>query len=223
MIKGKMGNILPASEIKEFDRWTPPPVSGIAVNADQIRQEKRPSSIAVKTPVTAQNLEEIRKSAYQDGLAEGKVEGKQIAINEQQQVLNQLNTLLSSCHDQMENFEQSVCDQLVELCITISKQVIRQELKSNPEQIMAVVQESIIKLPSNSKNIIIKLHPDDAVIVKELYQLSENTEQAWKIIKDPELQRGGCIVKTETSMINAELDHRIELIVSRLLGETTDE
>ncbi|MFT5451479.1 MAG: flagellar assembly protein FliH [Enterobacterales bacterium] len=225
MAKSKLTNIIPAEDIKHFERWSPPEVNGKTINAEQIDAIKgSPVSTTVNTAVTAQNAEEIRKAAYLEGLTEGKEEGRATGLKEQQRLVEQLNILLSQCQQQRGNFEQQLCDQLVELCISISKQVIRRELATEPEQIMAVIRESIASLPASSEKIIIKLHPEDAALVKGIYHLDDDPDIAWKIFEDPNMQRGGCIINTETSMINADLDNRIANIVSQLLGgERTDD
>jgi flagellar assembly protein FliH len=225
MANSKLSNIIPAEDIKHFDRWSPPEMSGNTINAEQIDAIKDSRlSTEVNTAVTAQNAEEIRKAAHLEGFNAGKEEGRAAGLKEQQQSIEQLNVLLSQCQQQRGNFDQEICDQLVELCISISKQVIRRELATEPEQIMAVIRESISSLPASSEKIIIKLHPDDAALVKEIYHLDDEPDLAWKIFEDPNMQRGGCIINTETSMINADLDNRIANIVSQLLGgERTDD
>lgn len=225
MSKSKTTNIISAEDIKHFDRWTPPEMNGKTVNAEQIDATKNVNnSTQVSTAVTAQNVEKIRKAAYLEGISAGKKEGRAAGLKEQQQLVEQLNILVSQCQQQRGNFDQEICDQLVQLCISISKQVIRRELATEPEQIMAVIRESISSLPASSEKIIIKLHPEDAALVKGIYHLDDDPDLAWKIFEDPNMQRGGCIINTETSMINADLDNRIANIVSQLLGgERTDD
>ncbi|PCJ50670.1 MAG: hypothetical protein COA74_02530 [Gammaproteobacteria bacterium] len=219
MSKSKVSNIILAKDIKHFDRWSPPEVEGFTINADQIDSEKQPvSSRNVNTAVTAQDVEEIRKAAHLEGLEKGKAEGISQALKEQQEITDKLNNLLTQCHEKTSHFDQQVCEQLVDMCISISKQIIRRELSIEPDQIMAVIRESINSLPSSSEKIIIKLHPDDALLVKETYHLDGEQDRAWKIFEDPNMQRGGCIVSSETSLINADLDNRIATIVSQLLG-----
>ena len=197
----------------------PPEVTGQSVNSDQIdaRKSARGSS-TVKTPVTAQELEEIRKAAYQEGLSQGLEEGRKEAQNEQQSIANQLNTILNQCQQLASNFDEKVCEDLVTMTISIAKQVIRRELSIDPEQIMAVIREAINCLPSSTEKLILKLHPEDAVLVREIYQLDGELERTWKIFEDPGMQRGGCIINSESSVVNADLDNRIATIVSQLLG-----
>ena len=212
--------IIRAEEVKKFDVWSPPQVIGKSINADQIdAQNRHQRSTAVSTTVTAQSVEEIRNAAYKEGLAKGRADGEVKYLSEQKQNLDTLNKLLDSCQQQVGNFDQAICEQLVTLTIVIAKQVIRRELSVEPEQIMAVIREAINCLPPSNEKLILKLHPEDATIVREIYPIDNDSDRTWKIFEDPGMQRGGCIINSESSVVNADLDHRITTIVSQLLGD----
>lgn len=219
MQKDKESNIIRGDENRNFNVWSPPAVNGKSVNAEHIdARRKQQVSTKVDTPVTAQDLEQIRQAAYIEGLEKGKADGKAEVKQQQQYILDKMNTLLASCHQQLGNFDEDVCQQLVSMTIAIAKQVIRRELSIEPEQIMGVIRDAVNCLPSSSEKILLKLHPDDAILVREIYHLNEEPDRTWKIFEDPGMQRGGCVISTETSEVNADLDHRIAAIVSRLLG-----
>jgi len=215
----KEANIISAKNKTGFDVWNPPEVSGRTINADEIDARKitRPSSVE-SGPVTAQNLEEIRKAAYQEGLEKGKAEGRASALLEQQKLTTELSTILENCHRETSHFEQQVCEQLVSITIAVAKQIIRRELSTEPEHIMAVIREAIGCLPTSSEKLILKLHPDDAALVREIYNLDEEPDRIWTIFEDPGLHRGGCIINSESSVVNADLDSRIAMIVRSVNG-----
>ena len=221
MSENKEANILPAEDVVDFDIWTPPEVIGRSVNSDQIdaRNAMRRSLVS-KTSITAQNAQQISETAYLEGLTKGRADAKL----EQQQITNNLNAILEQCHQQSVNFEQHICEQLVSMTITIAKHVIHHELSVNPDLIMTIIQDAIGYLPASSEKIMIKLHPDDAVLVREAYHLDQDPDRSWKIMEDPGMQRGGCIINSDTSMVNADLDNRIANIISQLTdGSTADE
>ncbi|MCP4270921.1 MAG: flagellar assembly protein FliH [Gammaproteobacteria bacterium] len=219
MHKTKDSNLLSDKEKSGFNIWSPPEVIGQTINADQIDARKTVSASSTGAgPVTAQSLEEIRKAAYLEGLEKGKSEGKEQVLVKQKQITNQLKGILQSCHQQASIFDQEICEQLVAITVSVAKQVIRRELNTDPEQIMAVIREAISCLPASSEKLLLKLHPDDAALVREIYHLDEEPDRTWKIFEDPGLQRGGCIINSESSLVNADLDARIATIVSQLLG-----
>jgi flagellar assembly protein FliH len=62
------------------------------------------------------------------------------------------------------------------------------------------------------------MNPEDAAVVRE-FLATPSSDRAWSIVEDPSLQRGGCIVRTDTSQLDARLDSRLNAIVSAALGD----
>jgi flagellar assembly protein FliH len=64
----------------------------------------------------------------------------------------------------------------------------------------------------------VHLHPEDAAAIAERLA-SAGQERAWSVVEDPTLSRGGCLVRSENSQIDARLESRVNAIVSSMLGE----
>jgi flagellar assembly protein FliH len=62
------------------------------------------------------------------------------------------------------------------------------------------------------------LHPEDAAVVRELLS-TPSSDRAWSIVEDPALSRGGCVVRTDTSQIDAKLDSRLNAVVAAAFGD----
>jgi flagellar assembly protein FliH len=213
----KQANVLAAEFLKKVDQWQPPEVSG---NRVKDRQLKIRTSQTVKDEkqATAEALDKIAKDAYQKGLQQGIEQGRQQGLAEQQAIINQLQQLLEETSKQSQNFSEELYQQLLQVIITMVKQIIRRELATEPEQIMAVIREAIAALPSSSNKLMLKLHPEDAKLVKDIYNLDNETDLAWKIFEDPSMSRGGCIISTETSIVDMDMEVRIAELVNEVLG-----
>ena len=96
-------------------------------------------------------------------------------------------------------------------------------MSSSPEAILAIVREVISMMPANSENMVLRLNPEDAVIVKQAFEIESATELRWKLFEDPSIQAGGCILCSDNSEINADLEQRIETVVTKLLGASKDD
>ena len=103
------------------------------------------------------------------------------------------------------------------LSTAVAKQIVRREIKTDPGQIIAVVREAISALPVAAREIKLRLHPEDAALVKQSISIPEG-EQRWRIIDDPVLSRGDCKVETESSRIDATVDQRVAEIAAALFG-----
>jgi flagellar assembly protein FliH len=96
---------------------------------------------------------------------------------------------------------------------------VRRELKTDPAQVIAVIRECVVRLPAAARDVRVKLHPQDAAIVRELLTTNPGTERAWNIVEDPALTRGGCVVVSDSSTIDARLDSRLNAVVAAAFGD----
>lgn len=214
-MKERLGSVLKGEKTTAYQSWQAPEVKGRSVNKDIVDAREAAEN---SEKVTAKSLEEITKQAYEEGFEKGKQAGHQAGLAIERERIQQLEALLQALRGKSESFDEQVTLQLVDLTIRIAKQIIRRELTINPDEIIAVIREAIGLIPDYAGQLTLKLHPEDAALFREIYELDKDTELSWKIFEDPSIQRGGCIISSETSEINAELDKRIQAIVSQLLG-----
>ena len=180
--------------------------------------------------VTAAEIEAIQQLAYTDGYAQGYELGVQqgekdgfTAGHEKLESLligrvRRLDSVLSFISHPLSETDEQVVSQLSDMSILIARQLIRRELHTDPGQVIAVVREAMAALPVNTRETRIFLHPDDAELVREVFSISDEREQSWKLIEDPALTRGGCRIEAENSKIDATVEHRMNQVVASLLG-----
>lgn len=204
-----------------YERWEVPVV-----------EEERPIPEEL---VTAAEIEAIQQLAYTDGYAQGyevgveqgEKDGFNAGHERLEQLLtgrlNRLDSVLSFISRPLSELDEEVVNQLSDMSIKIARQLIRRELHTDPGQVIAVVREAMSTLPVNTRETSIFLHPDDAVLVREVFSISNEREQSWKLIEDPALTRGGCRIEAEHSKIDATVEHRMNQIVASLLGGEREE
>jgi flagellar assembly protein FliH len=98
------------------------------------------------------------------------------------------------------------------------RQLIRREVKLQPEQIMAAVRDSVGLLPMSARDVRIHLHPADAALLRE-HMVEPASGRAWTVLEDPVITRGGCRISSENSSIDATIETRIGAAVAAALGE----
>lgn len=155
---------------------------------------------------------------YQEGLAAGQAEIRRqsAALNER---IQRLDAILATLSRPFEDLDDEVEQQLTLLALTVGKQMVRRELRTDPAQVIAVIRESVGRLPAAARDVRVHLHPEDAAVVREHLSVPTSGERAWIVIEDPSLSRGGCVVRTDTSQIDARLDSRLNAIVSAAFGD----
>ncbi len=200
----------------EIEQWQPPSVDPQRANALD------PHGLGPL--LTAGQLEEMQKRAFEEGFAQGKKEGFEYghseALAEGRKAMRtnteRIEALLSTLDAPLLQLDEQVEQELVTLVISIVRQLVRREVHADPGQIVGVVREAMAILPVASRNVQLILHPEDAELVREIYSLSE-TELGWRIVEDPVMARGGCKIVTDTSQIDATLESRLAALIAPLL------
>jgi flagellar assembly protein FliH len=168
--------------------------------------------------VTASHLEEVQKQAYDEAHAEGYQAGLKAGEEDAGKRVARLDELLDSLARPFELLDESVEKNLVDLAIKIARQLFRRELRVDPSHIIGVVREAIQLLPGSSRDVTVRLHPEDMALVEELLAKPEG-ERAWSVAEDPLIDRGGCKVVTENSRIDAQIEKRFEAVITSIVGE----
>ncbi len=164
-----------------------------------------------------QKQETIRQQAFEKSYAKGYMEGLQQGQKEIRQQVAYLQTIMATLAMPLPGVDEQVVQEMAELCMAVVKQLVRRELKSSPDEIVAVVKEAVGMLPMTPGEVRLELNPEDAALVRQA--LGEpGTETSWRIIEDPLLTRGGCRVLTNTSRIDATVENRINATISAVMG-----
>jgi flagellar assembly protein FliH len=101
--------------------------------------------------------------------------------------------------------------------MSLARQIVRRELKTDPTQIIGIVREAISSLPVAARDVRVHLHPEDAAVVRQNLAPTES-ERAWQLVEDPVMARGGCQITTTASRVDARLETRLGAILSELMG-----
>ncbi|MBE0621516.1 MAG: flagellar assembly protein FliH [Burkholderiales bacterium] len=166
-----------------------------------------------KAPIlpTAAQLERLHQQAHEEGYAAGMREGSERAAAE----ALRLRQIVAALAEESRHFDQGVADELLQLGLAISKQVLRHALALRPELILAVVNEVIGQLPLSHQRAHLILHPEDATLVRQ--SLGERLQQSgWEIIENAEISRGGCRLEAPECDIDATLERRWQRVVEAI-------
>ena len=153
--------------------------------------------------------------AYQRGYAEGLAGGREDLASRAQQ----LDQILGLLGRPLEALDAAVEEQLTWMTTEIARRLIRRELRTSPGEIVAVVREAVGLLPVASTDVQVRLHPDDAKLIREVLSLGRDDQPVWRIVEDQTLSRGGCLVNTELSRIDATLEKRLGAVIATVLGD----
>ena len=201
------------ANVASIERWSLPVVEGNVIGRPI--DERKAAAAAEAIARVAREQSEAR--GYEAGMAKAKAE-MDGQVNELKARVQKLDKLLHFMSRPLEELDADVEKMLLQLTLSVGKQLARRELRVDPSQVIAIIRESLQELPTAAREARVHLHPEDASIVRE--RLAEPTsERAWTIVEDPTMSRGGCVVKTETSRIDARLESRINTVIANVLGD----
>ncbi|PWV63280.1 flagellar assembly protein FliH [Plasticicumulans acidivorans] len=162
-------------------------------------------------------------AGHAEGLARGEADGAAAAAARAEAELNGRLALLDELARELarplQTLDAELEADLLTLVVAIARQLVRRELRTAPGEIVAVIREAVPLLPVANRSIEIRLHPEDAALVRELGLGGED----WRLLEDPTLSRGGCQLNAEHSHIDASVETRLGKVVATLLGSARGE
>jgi flagellar assembly protein FliH len=201
------------ANVASIERWSLPVVEGNVIGRPI--DERKAAAAAEAIARVAREQSEAR--GYEAGMAQAKAE-MDGHINDLKARIQRLDLLLHFISRPLEHLDADVEKMLLQLTLSVGKQLARRELRVDPTQVIAIIRESLQELPTAARDIRVHLHPEDASIVRERLTAPSN-ERAWTIVEDPAMSRGGCVVRTENSRIDARLESRINTVIANALGD----
>jgi len=168
--------------------------------------------------MTAAGLEDIQKQAYEEAFEKGRAEGLLAGNQELAKRITDLDSILGSFAEPFSKLDDQVVSDMVDLVISMLRQLVRREIRTDPGQIIAIVREAVTSLPTASSKVYLHLHPDDVTMVRDALSLSDD-ERNWELVDDPIISIGGCLVRTEYSQVDARVETRIAKLIAQVFGE----
>lgn len=182
-------------ELANFDVETPS-ANGESADNSTMELERR-------------EVDRVREEARRDGYQTGYAAGQAAAQTE----ANRLASAASSLNEALAEFDQQVADELLALATEIARQVVRGELTAKQDVILNVVHEALSQLPHQHATIF--LHPDDASLVRS-YAGDTLAHAGHRVIEEPRLNRGDCILESGSSQVDATLATRWRRVIETL-------
>lgn len=165
----------------------------------------------------AEGLEQGHKDGYEAGLAQGLEEGLQNGQAEIEALATQWQALVNDIHEPLLKTHSETQKQLVLLAVSLAKAVIRTEVETQTEVIQTALKEAIATLPLNERNIQIKLHPDDVALITDVFGQEHIQKQQWQLISAPEMSRGGCDIMTDNNAVDHSIERRSRDVLDTFL------
>jgi len=196
--------------------------------------------------LTEEQIEQIKQAAHQEGIEQGKAEGYQegfqlgqeaghkvgheeglkagheegIASGQQviQEHVEVFMNLANQFAQPLELMNAQVEKQLVDMVLSLVKEVIHVEAQTNPQVILDTIKASVESLPVAGHAITLKLHPEDCGIIKQAYGDQELDTRNWTLVSEPALNRGDVEIEAGESSVNYRMEDRVRNVLQSFCG-----
>jgi flagellar assembly protein FliH len=198
-------------------------------------------------PLTAQEIEEIRQAASEEGFSQGKEEGfakgyeegkakgleeglaqgieegnEQGLAQGKEQIEQQSaiwQNLIEQLHQPLASVEKNVEEQLLNLVLQLTEAVVLHEAKTNPDILMTAITTGIKSLPSSDAQTQICLNPSDIKLVEAQFGAAHIQQQGWRLLPAPQFPPGSCQIENSTSNIDLQMKARLKQVLEPFLQD----
>ncbi|MCC7256917.1 MAG: flagellar assembly protein FliH [Gammaproteobacteria bacterium] len=169
------------------------------------------------------DLRAARQQAVQEGFEEGRRAGLEAARKETLAAAQALERVLDVLSRPFEGLEQRFHEEIVELVKAVTRQLVRRELRLDPTHIIGVVREGLAALPLAATDIMVRMHPEDAAVMRECLAGGTPEERPWRIEADPLVERGGCLIAGASSIVDGRLETRLGRVIAAMFEDERQE
>jgi type III secretion protein L len=136
-----------------------------------------------------------------------------------QEGLAQTTELLVKARTEQEQFLKNANRDLMDLAFKIAEKIIGKQLEMEPETIIAIVKQAM-QTVRQSKQLTIRVHPEDAKLLKQNEEELQETlgrQRILDVVEDKKVYRGGCIIESEIGTVEAQLQTQLDRLKKILL------
>lgn len=215
-----LSRIIPGEQLDRITPWDPG-----AVDYDGLQRQAQAAEEA--RAAEQARLEEARNAAYAQGFADGRDHGRNEAMldaqhqieaflgNQGQETARQLAGLLDAARAQFDQAQEVAGQDVLELACALAREVLRHELSSNPNVLLPVIREGLAGLFADSRSILVRLHPLDMDMLQDTLR-AEYPHLALAFQADGAIARGGCLIESAGTVVDATVGTRWSRAVGRL-------
>lgn len=192
-------------ESYDWSGWTPAEPAG------------RPAA-AAPPPPSAQTMPSFERAAIErEAFAQGERAGAEAAAARSEAVLQRLKQTIGELQALRAEMIHKTERQVVQLSIAIAKRIVHREISLDPELLSAMARVALDRL-GDAATATIRLHPDDYAATAGATSDGGTESSVVRVVADPVVRRGGCLVQSEFGLIDVSADAQIQELATALLG-----
>ncbi len=170
----------------------------------------------VLQPPTLEEIQQIQDAAEQEGFERGHADGHAQGQAEVRRLVAQIEGILDNFSRPLVRLENEVVAALGELAVRIAGTLVGRAYEADPALLGQLVQEAVDAVGGASREVEVRLHPDDIAALAPLLQLSPQH----RLVPDLSLSRGDLRVHAEAVRVDGTLEARLRGALDAVLRTT---
>ena len=164
------------------------------LTAQEVLQRTQEDAAAYKAEVDTE-CDELRKKAKEEGFNEG---------------LSKFNDHLLQFDKEIKKIRHEAQKSILPLALKAAKKIVSKELELHPETIVDIVMQTLSSVKQNHRIKIYINKADKDALESEKNKLKEVFEslQSLSVLEREDVSAGGCIIETESGIINASIENQ---------------
>ncbi|HHT41955.1 MAG TPA: hypothetical protein GX014_00940 [Firmicutes bacterium] len=164
-----------------------------------------------------------KEAGFSDGYAEGLEEGRRKALERAAELLSLLeNTVHEAVRLRTANL-QALEDDFLKLSVFLADKIVRNHVETDVSWLQPILKEALESLGTLDQ-LVVFLNPLDYALLRnheEDLRLSSRAKLVFE--QDPSITQGGCLIESDTGIIDARLERRLGKLANHLLEVLYDE
>ncbi len=154
--------------------------------------------------------EETRLQAYKEGLESGRAQGLAAAQKEAEADIQRIAGLARNVATDMSRVLLNSEEGIIELVLSVAEAVVQRTLAEDPAVIASMVRWALEQVDT-MEVLRVRVNPEDLEVLRPLWEDGGLGPGGNKIelAPDPHVQPGGCIIDTNSSIIDAQIKTKL--------------
>jgi flagellar assembly protein FliH len=165
--------------------------------------------------------QELEEQAYRKGYEQGQRDGFEVGQRSMAIVKEHLEGLLQELQGLPETLLKLYRDWLIEMCLSISRRIVRRELAADSTQLSQLIA-TLLRETVDGHTLTVYVHPDDLDLLEkniDLKWLAERSGRTFSLKADDHLERGGCRLENDIQLLDASIEKQFTFIEQTLRND----
>jgi len=167
-----------------------------------------------------QEAEDIRRTAYEEGHAEG---AREFGVRSAECGVR-LEETLADIGRQLDEFWISTEQELLKLSVDIARKIVHREINENQESVLSTVKIALYQL-RDRQSLKLRVNPAEYELLrehKEEIMSSCDGMRSLEILEDRRVEQGGCLIESDSGSLDARIETQLKEVERALLEAAHD-